>query len=662
MIRGLSSPGLTWLACVASLGLASLAGACGSSANDDDEAPSPCVAFAKSGAPALQAELGAVAARVAPFVRVVRGAGRTYALDASGKLGRLDASDADPAALLRVPLALDFAVARSAAGIVHVYVARWRSAEPTSVAFEVTRYTSHDDGLTFDPASAVAVLEEASPRDGTGETASLAFGAGGLLYVALGEAVSGTAGSLATIFGKVLRVDVSGDAAVAAPGNPVTPAVGRPEIWAVGVRRPRGLDVDAETGDVWLTDDGKDDTTVVHRLVRGSTEAPAPLLVIAAPEKRASLSGGHVHRGAQLPALAGKYVYAASNAKLVAVDRFGPSGTAQSTLLALGAEGPLGRGEGDELLVATATSGVARIVDRGSSPAAPSSLLATKCFDLAAPAGAPAGAVPYDVTTPLWSDGAAKERFVVVPKGAQLTARADGDLVFPTGTVAVKTFAVDGKRVETRLFVQHDLEDWVGYSYAWNEAGTDAELVIGNRVKALAGGKSWYFPSSADCSACHTPAAGYTLGLEARQLAGHGDALERLERKASAPVAYGDAALVPVDAPPPVTAEARARSYLHANCATCHRQGSATGTVVDLDLRIDTPLAETGLCKEAQAGTVGLPAGAHVITPHDPAGSVLVARMRTLDERRMPKLASRVVDEAGVAAVEAWIRDLASCP
>jgi uncharacterized repeat protein (TIGR03806 family) len=282
----------------------------------------------------------------------------------------------------------------------------------------------------------------------------------------------------------------------------------------------------------------------------------------------------------------------------------------------------------------------------------PTSLLATKCWDPATPAGVPAGAIPYDVTSPLWSDGAAKERFVVVPRGAKITARADGDLVFPVGTVAVKTFAVDGKRVETRLFVQHDLEDWTGYSYAWNEAGTDAELVAGNRIAQLAGGKSWYFPSSADCTACHTPAAGYTLGLEAKQLAGHGDALARLEEKLEAPIDHATVGTL---------ASADARSYLHANCSMCHREGSATGTVVDLDLRADTPLAKTGLCKEPQAGTFDLP-NARIVAPGDPARSVLLSRMRTLDERRMPKLASRVVDEAGVAAVEAWIKSLAACP
>ena len=342
--------------------------------------------------------------------------------------------------------------------------------------------------------------------------------------------------------------------------------------------------------------------------------------------------------------------------------RFGPSGPPQDAKLVLGVDGPIGRSDDGELVVAPGRGGLSRVVDGSPPSPTPTSLLATKCWDLASPSGVPAGAIAYDVTSPLWSDGASKERFVVVPRGAKITARADGDLVFPVGTVAVKTFAIDGKRVETRLLVQHDLEDWTGYSYAWNEAGTDAELVNGNREAKLAGGKSWYFPSNADCTACHTPAAGYTLGLEAKQLAGRGDALARLEASLDAPLDHAALGiLVPVDAPPPATAETRARSYLHSNCSTCHREGSATGTVVDLDLRFDTPLARTGLCREPQAGDFGL-TNARILAPGDPSRSILLSRMRTLDERRMPKLASRLVDEAATTVIEAWINSMATCP
>ena len=612
--------------------------ACSSSTAEDPS--SPCVAFAKAGEAALRIDSLVPTHRTSAIVRLVSGAGRTYALDRDGQFGRMDAELTATIAAN----AVEVVVAKGSAGV-RAFAARWtRDAPPTS-SFELVRLTSPDDGLSFELASEKVLFMVSGLRDAP-EATSLALGGDGFLYIALGDAYPAD-GAAPTMLGKILRLDVGNDAAV-------------PEVWAVGVHEPRGLDVDAVTGDVWLTDRTKDDTAVVHRITRGSAEVLVPALYLTTPERRPAFAGGHVYRGKSAPGLVGKYVYPAPNGKLVAVDRFGPSGPAQASLLDLGAEGAIGRADTGELEVATPT-GVGRVLDSAPRPA-PTSLLATRCWDPVAPAGLPSGAIPYDVTTPLWSDGAAKERFVVVPAGAPITSRSDGDLSFPVGTVAVKTFAVDGKRVETRLLVQHDVEDWVGYSYAWNEAGTDAELVVGNRVLALPGGKSWYFPSAADCTSCHTPAAGYTLGLEAKQLTTHGDALERLEKKLGAPLDRATLTpLVPVDAPPPVTAEARARSYLHANCSICHREGSATGTNANLDLRFDTPLGATGLCREPQAGDLGI-ANPRLVTPHDPSRSVLVARMRSLDERRMPKLASRVVDEAGLAAVEAWIRDLASCP
>lgn len=634
----------TWALTISpSVALVSLAviavGACSSTRADDVPPESPCVAFAKGGEPALRIDAVVASRRASPIVRIVSASERTYALDQAGQFGRIDA---DLTATLATK-AVDVAVAKNGAAV-RAFAARWTPAAPTS-SFELARFTSPDDGGSFDPASEKVVLRVTGLR-AVPEATSLAFAADGLLYIALGDAYPAD-GSPPTMLGKILRLDVANDAAV-------------PEVWAVGVHEPRGLDVDPETGDVWLTDRTKDDSAVLYRLVRGSSAPIVPALEIVSPPQRPAFAGGHVYRGKAVPNLVGRYVYPAQSGTLVAVDRFGPSGPAQGSVLALGAGGPVGRSDSGELAVAT-SAGVGRVIDTAARPA-PTSLLATKCWDPLAPSGVPASAIAYDVTTPLWSDGAAKERFVVVPARSPITSRADGHLNFPVGTVAVKTFAVDGKRIETRLLVQHDVEDWVGYSYAWNAAGTDAELVVGNRTVGLPGGKTWYFPSTGDCTACHTPAAGYTLGLEAKQLATRGDALARLEKKLASPIDRAHLVpLVAADAPPPATAEARARSYLHANCSICHRQGSATGTTAELDLRVDMPLAATGLCREPQVDKLGI-ANPLIVTPGDPARSVLVARMRSLDERRMPKLASRIVDEVGVAAVEAWIRDLKSCP
>ena len=60
-----------------------------------------------------------------------------------------------------------------------------------------------------------------------------------------------------------------------------------------------------------------------------------------------------------------------------------------------------------------------------------------------------------------------------MPQGAA----DDGKWVLPVGTVMVKSFLFDGKLVETRLFVHFDAATWVGYSYQWDEAQTDATIV-----------------------------------------------------------------------------------------------------------------------------------------------------------------------------------------
>src|SRR4249920_1990236 len=51
-----------------------------------------------------------------------------------------------------------------------------------------------------------------------------------------------------------------------------------------------------------------------------------------------------------------------------------------------------------------------------------------------------ADVIPYDVISPLFSDYATKHRFIRVPAGEQVTIDASGDLVFPEGSVLVKTF------------------------------------------------------------------------------------------------------------------------------------------------------------------------------------------------------------------------------
>jgi mono/diheme cytochrome c family protein len=104
----------------------------------------------------------------------------------------------------------------------------------------------------------------------------------------------------------------------------------------------------------------------------------------------------------------------------------------------------------------------------------------------------------------------------------------------------------------------------------------------------------------------------------------------------------------------------RARSYLHTNCAQCHRPGGPTAS--DLDLRFTTALGATSACDRApQHGDLGLGAGARLIAPGDASLSVLPARMARRDASGMPPLASNLIDSAGVSLIETWIDGLSSC-
>jgi hypothetical protein len=107
---------------------------------------------------------------------------------------------------------------------------------------------------------------------------------------------------------------------------------------------------------------------------------------------------------------------------------------------------------------------------------------------------------------------------MALPDGTTVSIAADGDFLFPVGTVLLKEFSFDHVPHETRLFVHHGDGIWAGYSYEWNQAGTDADLLFGGKLKTLTNGVNWTYPSAAECKRCHTPAANDALGPEIAQL------------------------------------------------------------------------------------------------------------------------------------------------
>jgi uncharacterized repeat protein (TIGR03806 family) len=302
----------------------------------------------------------------------------------------------------------------------------------------------------------------------------------------------------------------------------------------------------------------------------------------------------------------------------------------------------------------------------------PASLGQTGCFDPGDPRLPLPALIPYAVNVPLWSDGADKDRWLALPDGAQIQVTEDGDWDLPPGAVLIKTFRLAGRRIETRFFVRHPDGAWSGYTYEWNDAGTDGRLLDEGSHRKRVGDRDWHFPSRAECNNCHTSEAGHSLGLETAQLDRFFDypggvrahqlaTLVHLGLFAAAPAGEGRRAALPEPGDAGAALEARARGYLHANCSNCHRPG--VGNSGSLDLRFATAFAATRSCDaEPLKGSLGYGPHMRIIAPGRPEDSMVVVRMRLLGSGRMPTIASLRVDEAGVALLSAWISSLPGCP
>lgn len=295
------------------------------------------------------------------------------------------------------------------------------------------------------------------------------------------------------------------------------------------------------------------------------------------------------------------------------------------------------------------------------------------------------GLIPYDLVVPFWSDGATKTRWMAIPEG-KIKFASTGEWVFPRGTVFVKHFelATDEthpglkRRLETRLLVCDASDEVYGVTYKWRADNSDAELLATNLTEAISirtatGVRTqlWYYPSRQDCLVCHTANAGYVLGVKTRQLnrtftfpSGVTDNELRawnhvglFEPKLNEAELRDFPQLAGAD-DTTRSLEDRARSYLDANCAQCHRP---RGTVAYFDARYDTPLARQNLI----GGPVLIDEridNPRIIAPHDIWRSILFMRTDTLEAFKMPPLARNTIDVEGMSLLRQWIESLPGPP
>ncbi len=487
-------------------------------------------------------------------------------------------------------------------------------------------------------------------------------------------------------------------------GLPVTASNVRTEFWAVGLRNPWRMSFDRPTGDLWCGDVGGGSREEVNRIVRGGNyewafregdtngpkwnQRPAgwsggnpPFYAYnhgSGALQGRTVAGGVVYRGANLPALTGRYIFAdyisgniwAMDTATAAVERI----AGEAGIVAFGHDPSNG-----DVLMADLHGQIRRLVSEAEDSDFPRTLDDTGLF-ADVPTLTPAtGLVAYEVNLPFWSDHAVKRRWFGIPDTAsKLGYRREGAWDTPPGTVWVKHFDMEmqrgnpasARRLETRVFVRNAGGAY-GVSYRWNEAGTEATLAheAGEEFDLTVdvGGapvvQRWRIPSRSDCMTCHSPEAGLSLSFRTRQLNGPGGIGSQNGNfvQLLADAGYLEGLDTPPAALPKHVApgnadyslEARARAWLDVNCAYCHMDGGTAPA--DFDARVDLPLFTTHMVGTSPVSGVLHPDD-RLILPGREDRSVIVHRAAARNGyTRMPPLATSVTDEGGVQLLKDWI-------
>ncbi len=587
----------------------------------------------------------------------------------------------------------------------------------------------------------------------------LHFGLDGMLYITTGDGRGpnppdqlNTGQDCSDLLSSILRIDVNTKDAgknYAIPKDNPFPNLKdvRPEIWAYGFRNPWRMSFDRKTGDLWVGDVGWELWEMVHKIEKGGNYGwsivegrqpvkpdqkigPTPIrppTIELSHTIGTSVTGGYVYRGKKFPELEGAYIFGDWETRRIWAARFEGDRLKEMPEIVKPniRVSAFGENNAGEIFYFDYDTGFTYTLERNdgaeANAAFPTRLSDTGLFADVATLRPADGVIPFHPNVRQWQDGATAEYLVALPdrstvsffdKPRPLPGQVfwhDFKMQFPAGAVLVKTISLDvvvkkGERAERRVETQllhHDGEDWRGYSYAWRNDQSDADLVpadgaevtfsVPTQLGRVHDGEDktsverwreqvWTFHSRAQCLSCHNSWSEYALAFSARQLnrpvpfGGDTNQLAKLCQEGYAKrIGDNNKELPPFDAESvkkeptlapmnaPESLDFRARSYLHVNCSHCHRFGGGGGQVV-LELDVSKPLKEMGIFDvKPRQGDFGLP-DARIVAPGDPFRSVLFYRMAKFGRGRMPHLGSEWPHWQGLNLVGEWIASLSDPP
>jgi hypothetical protein len=277
-------------------------------------------------------------------------------------------------------------------------------------------------------------------------------------------------------------------------------------------------------------------------------------------------------------------------------------------------------------------------------------------------------AVLFRPQYPLWTNGSIKQRFVVVPEGAQIDTSNRAAWQFPENTLFFKTFsyvdedAEDGLRpIETRV-LKKTATGWEYHAYLWADDRSTAELLDGVFTTPVAveyEGERFehVVPARLDCRKCHESQPVGAIGFDELRLNAPlepGGTTTQLETLVLAGL-LSDLPTNPDQIVHEDATTARVLGYLQGNCAHCHN--GSNGPSSAFDMRHDVALENL---INVDTNTELL-TGVRVV-PGDPDESALYkALTRNPDlpnTTAMPPVGVDLVDRAALELFYEWIANL----
>ena len=284
------------------------------------------------------------------------------------------------------------------------------------------------------------------------------------------------------------------------------------------------------------------------------------------------------------------------------------------------------------------------------------------------------GVMQYTPGVVLWSDGAAKTRWLWLPPGTKIDTTDIDEWVFPIGTKIWKQFAVGNKIIETRLIWKQPDSSWTYLVYRWSDDGLSTYNLADGETNV--NGSTYEVPATWKCTKCHQGRKDVVLGLDLIGTGIQGATGVTLASLTLQGLLTQRPPVTNIVIPEDVTGKAAAAlGWVHMNCGvTCHNPNlTALGGYSGMRLKLlaSQLFPEAGTAKVAHQDIYAmcanvpsrlLPNGHPYmrIAPGNSAQSLIPLVSLARDPEAgafapMPPLVSHVPDVADVKLIQNWI-------